>query len=196
MTSSNDFDIIMDFPNWTQYEEIVNICQHVSQNNISDILCAGTYGGRVASAICRSFSHIHVTALDTFDYLGTYRELRDRSKMTCGDKFLNQRQSLEQFKSMHPYQNITAIQADFFNYTTNHQMVIIELYPHTNTWETIFDHALSLSDHVIGTYSQFDIKDGVWGKDTLRDLYNYELINDSTLNAHYFDIYRVLSKKL
>lgn len=197
MTSSNEFNIIMDFPSWAEYEEIVNICRYVSQNDITDVLCAGTYGGRVASAICRSFSHVHVTALDTFDYMGTYKELRDRSKMRCGDEFLNQRQSLEQFKSMHSYQNITPIKVNFFDYTTKHQMVIIELYPHINTWEIIFDHSLSLSDYVIGAYSQLDIKDGIWGKDTLRDLYNYEIVNEYLeINANYFDIYRVLSKKL
>jgi hypothetical protein len=196
MSYKSKYNILMDFPNWTGYEEIVNICDHISNNDIRDVLCAGTFGGRVAAAICRSFPKTHVTAIDTFHYIETYEELRDLHKMTCADKFLKKQNTLALFNTMHNYPNITAMKCDFFNYTKKHQMVIIELYPYNNTWEELFDYSLSLSDHVIGTCNQLDTKDGIHGLKVLNQLYNYEIVNESKYKNNYNDIYRVLSKKV
>lgn len=183
------FEILMDFPGWTLYPEIVNICKYISYNNINNVLCAGAFGGRVAAAICRSFPHVHVTAIDTFHYIKTYEELRETTQMTCGDKYLKETMSLEQFKSMHNYQNITVLKADFFEYTTKHQMVIVELYPYVNTWETIFDRCLLLSDHVLGPYGHLSPS----GKEILKK-YNYEIVNKGMSKNNFFDIYKVLNK--
>lgn len=183
----------MDFPGWTTYREIVYICRYIADNDINDVLCAGTFGGRVAAAICCSFPHVHVTAIDRFSYIETYQELRDRTEMTCGDRFLNNRQSLADFKSMHNYQNITASQIDFFNYSTRHQLIVNEVYPHDDgrSWENVFDHSLALSDHVIGAWSQISEANGEWGTQVLKNLYNYELLNDQ---IGYYDVYKILSK--
>lgn len=194
MASWDDFTISMDFPGWTKYRELVHICQYISNNDVHDILCAGTFGGRVAATICQTFPHIHVTAIDTFSYIETYKVLRERTDMTCGDRFLNEQQSLDHYKSMHNYQNITARQIDFFNYNTKHQMIINEMFPHPYgpTWENVFDHCLLLSDHVIGAKSQISEAHGEWGTDVLQKLYNYEIVNEPD---GYHDVYRILSKK-
>lgn len=196
LMETNEFDILMDFPGWTKFHEIVHICNHISKHNVSNVLCAGTFGGRVASAICRSFPHIHVTAIDRFQYIESYKQLRERTYMTCGDRFLNERQSLEHFKSMHDYQNLTVMQIDFFDYKVKHDIVINEIYPYEDwyTWVDVFDHCMSLSDHVIGAWSQVDEFRGVYGREVLERVYNYEIVSQP--DDYYHQIYRILSKKV
>lgn len=190
-----EFAVLMDFPGWTRYQEIVNICDYILKNEITDVLAAGTFGGRVASAICRSFPAIHVTAIDTFRYNSSYGELRSRTLMTCGDAFVDNYQSLLQFKTMHDYPNIAALQEDFINYNVKHQLIIIELYPESAdyTWEMIFDHSLSLGAHIIGACSQLGEKNGISGMDVLRNLYDYEIF--SSFLKPGFEIYKILNKK-
>ena len=200
MINVNNFDILMDFPGWTRYGEIVNICNYIKNSGVTDILDVGAFGGRLTSAICRSFNDVHVTAIDKFHYTEPYGDLRNFGFMTCGDRFLKDFHTEQQFKSMHNYDNLTVLTADFFNYSNKHQMVLIELYPDDDiyTWEMVFDHSLKLSTgingipEIIGVCSELGPKNNISGMDVLEDYYNYKILNNGQYNP--FSIYKILEK--
>lgn len=201
MIPANNYEILMDFPGWTTYGEIVNICEYIKNSNVTDILDVGIFGGRLTSAICRSFKNIHVTAIDNFQHANIYRNMRNYGFMTCGDRFLDEFHSEEQFKSMHNYDNLTVISTDFFSYHNKHQMVLIEMHPDAgdHTWEMVFDHSLELSTgingmpEIIGVCSELGPKNGVSGMVTLQQYYKHEIFHNKPVEC--FSIYKLIEKE-
>lgn len=195
--------IDLDLPGWINSRDIISICKYIKQYKPQNILEVGPFGGRLTYSICKTFPDTPITVIDAFLYRNTDMLCKNNNlHLSYGEKFNRDYISYDWFKNIHNYNNLNIIENNFLNYKDKQDLLIFSITPdelppsfnnhknflnYTPNLEKLLDHALSISNVVIGnldSLGSLEAKSG-WRKNLL-----------SRFNLKIFDhCYEVVDKK-
>ena len=133
-----------DIPGYATYKECVTICNIINHIECSSVLEVGSFTGRLTWSLCQTFTNKQITALDIWDGYIDFL-FTEETDYYFGSK--NTPEFFTLLQRAHP--NLTVIQDNFYNYKTQHDVIVLGADDGEIVWEDLIDHALSLRPKLI-----------------------------------------------